>query len=128
LIQERVRAYLKNAKSEEIPALIRDLDSDEFRVRQSAEEKLRQLGAAAEPALRLALKSAPSLECRLRVERVLQRSGAPPTGTWLQALRAIEVLEAAPGDAARVALKVLASQDALHPLALEAKTSLERRK
>jgi WD40 repeat protein len=128
LIQERVQAYLKDARSEQIPALIRDLDSTEFRVRQSAEQKLRQLGAAAQPALRRALTPAPTLECRRRVERILQSSGAPPTGAGLQALRAIEVLEASPGDAAIVALKALASQDALHPLALEAKTSLERRK
>jgi WD40 repeat protein len=127
LIQERVQAYLKNARSGQIPALIRDLDSKEFRVRQSAEQKLRQLGAAARPALRRALKSAPTLECRRRAERILQSSGAPPTGARLQALRAIEVLEASPGGAAIVALKALASQDALHPLALEAKASLERR-
>jgi hypothetical protein len=128
LIQVRVQAYLKNAPSGQVPALIRELDSDEYDVRQSAEQKLRQLGAAAEPALRRGLKSAPSLEWRRRAERILNSSGAPPTGASLQALRAIEVLEASPGNAAIVALKALASQDELHPLALEAKASLGRRK
>jgi WD40 repeat protein len=127
LLQERGQAYLKNTSSEQVAALIRDLDSSNFRVRQSAEQKLRQLGAAAWPALRRALKAAPTLEGRRRVERILQSSG-PPSAAWLQALRAIEVLEASPENAALVALKALASQDALHPLALEAKASLERRK
>jgi WD40 repeat protein len=128
LIQERVEAYLKEARPEELPSLIRDLDSKEFRVRLSAEQKLRRLGAAARPALRQILKSAPTLECRRRAERILASSGAPPTGAWLQALRAIEVLEASAGDSAIGALKAVASQDALHPLALEAKISLARRK
>lgn len=126
LLRERVRAYMKDMNSRQIEALIRDLDSNTFRVRQSAEQKLRQRGAAARPALRLALKLSPTLEGRRRVEGILQSSG-PPSGAWLQVLRAIEVLEASPGDAARAALKALASEDALHPLALEAKTSLERR-
>jgi WD40 repeat protein len=126
LIQKRVQAYLKETKSAQVPALIRDLDSDEFRVRRSAEQKLRHLGPVAVPALRKAAKSGPSLECRLRAERILQSSSGPPTGPWLQALRAIEILEASSGKASLLALKALASEDALHPLAREAKSSLER--
>ena len=125
LLRQRVRAYMKETDSRQVAALIRDLDSNKFRVRQVAERKLRQLGAAARPALRLALKLGPTLEGRRRVERIL-RSAGPPPGAWLQALRAIEVLEASPGEAARAALKALAAEEVLHPLALEAKAGLER--
>jgi hypothetical protein len=127
LIKERVQAYLKNTKSAEISALIRDLDSNVYRVRQAAEQELRQLGAAARPVLSIAIKSATTLEGRRRAELILQGSDTPPTGGYLQTMRAIEVLEAIPGDGASAALKSLASNDPLHPLTIEARASLDRR-
>src|SRR5262249_10354811 len=50
LISDRLQTFLRNVKTPDIPRLIRELDSNEFRVRQEAEEKLRQLGATARPA------------------------------------------------------------------------------
>jgi WD40 repeat protein len=128
LISDRLQAFLRHVKAPDIPRLIRDLDSNELRVRQEAEEKLRQLGVTARPALRAAVSELATLEGRRRAERILQDSTAPPSGPWAQALRAIEVLEALPGDGPTKALQTFVRHDARHPLALEAKSSLARRK
>jgi HEAT repeat protein len=55
-----------------VAALVRDLDSDDFAVREKADKELRQMGSAAKPLLREALKQADSLEVRLRLERILR--------------------------------------------------------
>src|SRR5205823_3131596 len=87
-----------------------DLDSDQFRVRQAAEQKLRALGELAESALRAALKAGPSLERRRRIEAVL--TILDPTGTvhgeLLRELRAVQVLERIGSPEARRVLEALA--------------------
>jgi hypothetical protein len=65
--------------------LIRDLDSDEFTVREKASKELEHLGSDALPALRQVLKEGPSAETRHRVARLLaQRHEAPfvPCARW----------------------------------------------
>jgi hypothetical protein len=52
---------------------IRELDDDSFPVREKASQALADLGDAALPALRAALKRSPSLEQRRRIERLLAR-------------------------------------------------------
>jgi len=73
--------------------LLADLDSDSFDVREAALKRLRELGPEAEPALRAALKSKPSLELRRRIEALLTAAPSPPTSEELRQLRALIVLE-----------------------------------
>jgi hypothetical protein len=70
VLKERLEKFLGNVRSPEIPALIRDLDSNEFVKRRAADEKLRQLGAAARPALRNATRELKALEGQHRAERI----------------------------------------------------------
>lgn len=82
------------AEAERAAALIKDLDSDAFPVRQSAQEGLEKLGLAAESALRGALTARPSLETRQRIEAVLQR--LEPQPTVFKARNAKELLKTQP--------------------------------
>ncbi len=79
-----------------IKQLIADLDNDVFATREKASADLASLGSAAEPLLRQTLAQQPSLEARIRIERLLatfddriQRM----TGEPLRQIRAIRVLE-----------------------------------
>jgi hypothetical protein len=54
-----------------IRALVRQLDDDEFAVRQGAERALRRAGKAALPLLRRELAGKPSLETAHRLRRVI---------------------------------------------------------
>jgi WD40 repeat protein len=76
--------------------LIADLDSDEYDVRQLAEQTLQRLGERVEPALRSALENGPTLEARLRIERLLRRLKVRAhvlRPLPLSHLRAVRVLE-----------------------------------
>jgi RNA polymerase sigma factor (sigma-70 family) len=107
--------------------LIADLDSDRFETREHASVELRQLGEQAEPALRKALSSKPSLEAsrRLRslLDRVASRTLSPEQ---LHTLRAIEVLEHLGSPDARQVLQTLAEGAPSAMLTREAKAALER--
>src|SRR5262249_20290835 len=77
---------------------LKDLDSDRFAVRERALRGLRELGDAAEPALRRALADGLPAAVRDRVERLLADLG--PSGERLRIGRALEVLERMPSAAA----------------------------
>jgi hypothetical protein len=107
--------------------LIADLDSDQFAVREQATRKLEEQGESAEPALRNALKSRPSLEVRQRVERLLGRlSKAVPSAEVLRGLRSVELLERLGTPAAQGVLKTLVNGSPEAQLTQEAQASLER--
>jgi RNA polymerase sigma factor (sigma-70 family) len=110
-----------------IARLVADLDSDRFAVRDRATRELEQLGELAEPALRKALVSQPSLETRRRVDELLQKVKGPVTNPeQLQALRAVEVLEHLATREARQVLKTIAGGASEARLTQEAKASLAR--
>jgi hypothetical protein len=84
------------APAEMTRKLLADLDSDSFENRQVALKRLKELGQQAEPALRAALESKPSLEQRRRIEEVLADlppASTAPTPEELRQLRALIVLE-----------------------------------
>src|SRR5262249_16756211 len=60
---------------DKIKRLIRDLDADEFDVREKATSELGSLGVAAQPALRAALEGEPSAEARRRLKGLLAKMG-----------------------------------------------------
>jgi RNA polymerase sigma factor (sigma-70 family) len=97
------------AQLREIRQRIADLGSATFAVRQKAFARLKDLGPAAEPALRVALAKEPPLEVRRRLEQLLEGVTArPASGDWLRTLRALAVLEHANTPEARRLLRELA--------------------
>jgi RNA polymerase sigma factor (sigma-70 family) len=112
---------------------IQDLDSDKFAERERASQELGLILDEAEPRLKKALQSRPSLEVRRRIDLLLGRRSIGPSGKELQRFRVIEILEhIAAGDADATRLTAIAL---LKKLAVgapgarptqEAKASLER--
>jgi RNA polymerase sigma factor (sigma-70 family) len=88
-------AAMPVASEDVMGPLLRDLDSDQFKRRESAELQLRALGDRAEPRLRQALKTNPSLEAARRIEALLAIIDAPSpfTGERLRSIRAVQILE-----------------------------------
>ncbi len=112
-------------------ALMNDLDSDEFAVREEATRKLRAYGARAEGTLRRTLAQAPSVELRRRIENIMAEMSPPLlqlplSGERLRGVRAIEVLERAGNTAARQLLLLWTEQTDDVQLAVEARMALER--
>jgi RNA polymerase sigma factor (sigma-70 family) len=111
-----------------IARLIADLDGDRYEVREKATLALMKLGKAAEPAVRQALESPPSLEARRRLERVLaplEEKGL--TGDMRQALRAVAVLEYVGSPEAEEVLKKVAKDATDDRVRREAAAAVDRR-
>jgi WD40 repeat protein len=124
LLRNRFRAPVDARR---IGRLIRELDADEFGVRQRATNELVVEGKLAERALRRALEDDPSLEVRRRVEKILEHLPkqliAPAE---LRALRSLELLEWLGGTEARSLLEPLAQGPREERFTREAQMTLER--
>ncbi|HEY7423541.1 MAG TPA: sigma-70 family RNA polymerase sigma factor [Gemmataceae bacterium] len=113
-------------EAEELARLLKDLESDQFAVREKAGRELEKLADAAQPALRQTLaRPGVSLDLRRRLEAILA-SIAEISGERLRTLRAIEVLERLDTPEARQALKTLAAGAPGARLTEAAKAALER--
>ncbi|HZV06783.1 MAG TPA: sigma-70 family RNA polymerase sigma factor [Gemmataceae bacterium] len=100
---------VKPVSGEHLERLIKDLDSDQFIVREKATVALQKLGELAEPALRRILKGKLTLEQRRRIESILpELESKPPVGEALRSLRAVRVLEYAGTPETRRLLRELA--------------------
>src|SRR5262249_46731097 len=132
-----IKAKLKPkyyADPAEVTAYRSALDSDKFAIREKATQDLKQLGAAAEPVLRMLLQGNPTLELRLRVEPLLQpfdkakESSEPETWTpeRLRLDRSLEVLERIGDAEARALLNTLADGAPGDWLTRQAQASLDR--
>src|SRR5262249_54989001 len=106
--------------------LLADLDSDDFRKREAAVTRLRELGDRAGAALREAVKAKPPPEKRRRLEALLNALEGTPSGAALREVRAVAVLERVGTPEARGLLKELAGGAADARLTRDAKASLER--
>jgi hypothetical protein len=106
---------------------IRDLDSDQFRVRDRAFKELSDLGYHAAPALRAALDAKPSAEARNRIEQLLAKVVGPPAaGESLRTWRALAALESKGTAGAKQLLRELAGGAAGAWLTAEARAALRR--
>jgi hypothetical protein len=88
-------AFLKPARpvaSEQLTKLIADLKSDEFQVRDHAQQELSRLGELAESRLRKTLAGESSLEFSRRVQRLLDDL-QPKSPRRPRLIRTVEVLE-----------------------------------
>jgi WD40 repeat protein len=94
LVRQRLGRAEQKVDPRLIARLVADLDSDDFAVREKARLGLEQQGELAEHALDRALGERPSLEARIRIDRLLRRlERAGPSPERLRVLRAIAVLE-----------------------------------
>lgn len=110
-----------------IAQLIADLDDDTFAIRENASAELEKVKELVEPALRLALEEKPSLEVRLRVEKLLGKlEGVIPSPEQLRVTRGIEVLEHIGTVEARKLLDGLAQGGKDARLTQEARGALKR--
>ncbi len=128
LLKDRLKE-LPRPDGKRIARLIKDLDSDNFEIREKASQELEGLGQLAEGPLRDALKASPSAEVRDRAERLLSRlkaEAATAPSPELVALRVVEALELNGGAEARAVLEGLAKGAADDHMATAAKASLGR--
>jgi hypothetical protein len=126
LLRQRLRRAPR-LNAERLAGLIADLDSKRFAARQQATAALEELREMALPALRRALAGKPSLECRRRLELLVQTAEAPLSpGEPLRRLRALVVLERIGEERARGVLRTLAGGEPEARLTQEARAALER--
>ncbi len=130
--QQAVPLLRKNLPSAPAPrpdwrAWVKDLDSEQFAVREKATRALEALGEKAYPLLQESLTDAPSLEVRLRIEKLLGRLNYPLTSPeTIRELRAVEVLDHIGTAQARQVLRKLAEGASGSRLTDAARASLER--
>ncbi len=126
-LKDRLKAVVPPSP-ELLRSLLDDLDSDQFAVREAAEQKLRELGERAGSALRESLRAKPSLEKRRRIEALLNRleGSGPFSGEPLRQMRAVQVLEKIGSAEARTVLEGLTRGVDSARLTREAKAALGR--
>jgi hypothetical protein len=129
-LKERLRPTAA-LDGKQVQRLIVDLDSPVFAVREEAHKKLTSFGEQAEPALRQALESKPSLEVRKRLETLhtdaeLAGRGLVRSTELLRTLRAIRVLEHIGDREARQVMQKLAAGDPATRSTRQAKEALQR--
>jgi WD40 repeat protein len=108
-------------------SLLKDLDSDRFKVRDEARRGLVAMGEPAGPALRRLLEGKPSLEVRRLAEQVLEQIRAVADhGTSLREQRALTLLEWIGSEAAQEVLRGLSRGDPKAPLTRQAGEALQR--
>lgn len=125
-LQQRLKSLPPSDDEKKIARHIRELDDDNFAVREQASAELEKLGQAAAVALKLAITGDLSLEARRRAERVLERLKAPVLSPeQLRLQRAIEVLSTIDTPEARKLLEDLSRGKPSDWLTVEAKSALE---
>jgi WD40 repeat protein len=108
-----------------IPELIKDLNNENFKVRDVAYRDLLRLGSAAEMELRRVLRTKPALETERRVQKLLNvLPNKPPSSEEIRQSRAVIVLGRIGSDAARGHLEVLAEGEPSAWLTREAQSAL----
>jgi hypothetical protein len=114
------------ADSQRIQAALRDLDSEEFEVRQRATRLFEQCSEQEVGLLRKALQGGPAPEVRQRLVRILEKHTAAAAEERLRLGRALVVLEHAGTPESRRLLERLAGGAAGAWLTEEARAALQR--
>jgi hypothetical protein len=125
-----LRGYLRPVQegdAKRIAQLVKDLDADDFDVREKASDELEKIGGPAAGALRKALEGTPSAELRIRAGRLLEKvAGKVKSPDVLRRERALEVLEQIGGAEARAILEEIARGAPEAALTQEAKAAVKR--
>jgi WD40 repeat protein len=118
--------------TKKVEGWIADLDSDKFRVRETASKELEGIGGQAVPLIQRALEREISLETRRRLEHVLRQVFTSladvPSLQTVRSIRAIMVLERIASPEAQAVLATLASGAPGARETEDAEASLERLK
>jgi WD40 repeat protein len=118
---------VQGADEKRVAQLVKDLDHDEFDVREKASEELARIGEPAAAALRKALEGTPSAEMRSRATQLLDKfAGKAASADLVRRERALEVLEQIGGAEGRAVLEELAKGAPEAGLTQEAKAALKR--
>jgi hypothetical protein len=126
LLKERLRP-VPDATAERISAWIDDLDNDKFEERQEVAAELEAQAELAEPALRKALDSSPSLEAKRRLEALTAKlENRALAHDWMRTYRALEVLEYVGSPEAKQVLENLATGNSKSRITEEANLALSR--
>jgi hypothetical protein len=125
LLRERLRSA-KPADARTVAKLLKDLDSDDFDVREKATKELEKLGDRIEAQLQKAKDGQPSAEAGGRIKSLLDRVQSDTTPDHLRMLRAFEVLEDLDTPEARQLLRTLAETEPGDRVTREAKDVLAR--
>jgi hypothetical protein len=129
LFREHIRPEALAGRQRRIAGVIRDLDANEFAVREAASARLREFGPAAAGALRMALEKPASNEARRRAALLLEaldRGQVARSAEDLRLLRAIRALELIGTAEARRVLASLAEGAPDADLGQEARQAIER--
>jgi hypothetical protein len=122
LVKERLTPVTP-ADLHQLDSLFKDLDSEDFAVRDEARRRLEKVGEEAEPAVRKVLGGQPSPEVRRRLGQWLEnREGSER----LRALRAVELVERLDTPGARQFLEALARGMPEARLTGDARAALDR--
>jgi WD40 repeat protein len=125
LLRERLHPA-RAIDGERLQRLLRDLDSEEFTVRQAALRELQGMRDDLRPALRQALAGKPSPEARKQLEQLVSGPAVVCSGEALRGVRAVEVLERWGTPEGRQLLEALAKGAPGARLTREAKAALRR--
>jgi hypothetical protein len=123
VFKARLKPITVNANT--LAKLIRDLDDEEFDIRERASTELKTVGELAVPLLRKALDDKPSVEMRRRIVALLAQVPSP-SPAWTRAVRAVTVLEEISGDDALKLLEATANGQADALPTRAAKSALQR--
>ncbi len=127
LLRQQIKPAPKGPTDAELDRLFKQLDSDDFAVREKASRQLAAFGESAVPAVRQRLGQGVSLEVRRRARAFLdQFDRGELSPIRLHQVRAIELLEGIATPAAKKLLSELANGAAGAPLTLEAAAALAR--
>ncbi len=113
-------------KPADLEKLLRQLDDDQFEVRDQARRRLEVLGEVAQSALERALAGNRSLQVRLQIKDLLDLLAGPLLDDRLRFVRAVEILEIIASPESRRLLERLAGGDPGHLLTREARAALKR--
>lgn len=126
-LRDRLKPAVAGPHDQHIKGWIGNLDSRDFACREKAARELEKLGPLIEPWLEDKLQERPSLELRMRLERLLERlGGAELTPEDLRASRAMEALVGIGTRDARTVLEILAKGAPGARLTRQAKAAIQR--
>ncbi len=129
-LRDRVKVPKPGAQeSARIARLIRELDDEDYGVRQKATEDLLSVGAPADLPLRQATEGDVSAEVRYRATHILERiekQDAEVAGEALRRSRAVRILEREGSEAARGILETVAKESFSPRERQEARAALDR--
>jgi WD40 repeat protein len=127
LLRRQIKPASKGPTDAELDRLFKQLDSDDFALREKASRQLAAFGESAVPGVRKRLSQGVSPEVRQRARTFLdQFDRGELSPIRLRQVRAIELLEGIATPAAKKLLSELANGAAGTPLTLEAAAALAR--